>query len=152
VLSVVEALERQRALDEVGQAVEALLAEEALLECVVEVLDRAIAPGFPRRDEHERDPLVQADPDDLAQAGRRDERAAVIQLQASWQPVALPEGVKRRQHALITSVGDDLDPGVMGGHVDLGERMEAHPAVQMARGPTRSAWTTSPARLAAGAG
>lgn len=47
--------------------------------------------------------------------------------------MALPEGVKRAEHALITTVGDDLDPGVMGGHVDLRERVKAHTAVQMAR-------------------
>lgn len=69
-LSVVEALERERALDEMGQSVEALLAEEALLEGVVEVLDRAVAPRFAWRDEHERDLLMQADPGDLSQAGR----------------------------------------------------------------------------------
>jgi hypothetical protein len=31
-------------------------------------------------------------------------------------------------HALVAAVGDDLDAGVVGGDVDLVERVEAHPA------------------------
>ena len=49
VLGVVEALERASAVGELGAAAEALLAEEALVEGVVEVLDRAVAPRLARR-------------------------------------------------------------------------------------------------------
>ena len=54
VLGVVEALERAGALAEMLKAREALLAEEALVERVVEVLDRAVAPRFASRDEDGR--------------------------------------------------------------------------------------------------
>ena len=51
-MGIVEALERAGPLGEVREADEALLAEEALVEGVVEVLDRAVAPRLPGRDEH----------------------------------------------------------------------------------------------------
>jgi len=79
--------------------------------------------------------------------------ATVIQLQALRQPMALPESVKRAEHALDhTAVGDDLDPGMMGGYgyVDLAERVETHTAVQMAR--LDEVGLDHVPRLAAGAG
>src|SRR5579884_2841666 len=66
VLGVVEAFERAGALGQVVDAGEAFGAEEPLLEGVVEVLDRAIAPRLPGRDEHRGGALVQAHADDLA--------------------------------------------------------------------------------------
>ncbi len=92
---VAEPLELPGALDQMIEAAEALLAEEAALEGVVEMLDRAIAPPFPWRDEHGRDLLVQTDPDDLSEAGRADERPAVVEPQAPgrgspWTHVECP--------------------------------------------------------------
>src|SRR5450631_3881088 len=53
-LAVVEALERVGARAQMLDASETLLAEEALVERVVEVLDAAVAPRLTRRDEHGR--------------------------------------------------------------------------------------------------
>jgi hypothetical protein len=47
--------------------------------------------------------------------------------------VAGPQRVQRPEHGLIVAVGHDLDPGVARGQIDLVERVEAHPAVQVAR-------------------
>jgi len=58
VLVVVEALERARAIAQLRQAAEALLAEEALVKGVVEALDRAVAPRLARGHEHRRGALV----------------------------------------------------------------------------------------------
>ena len=51
----------------------------------------------------------------------------------SGTPVAGPQRVQRRQHGPVAALLDDLDPGVMGGDVDLVQRVEAHPAVKMPR-------------------
>jgi hypothetical protein len=68
--------------------------------------------------------LVQADPDDLAEAGRRRERAAVVELDPARHAVSAPEPSQCGQHARVTAVFDDLDPGVVGADVDLGERQK----------------------------
>lgn len=47
--------------------------------------------------------------------------------------MALPQGMQRPEHRVVLAVLDDLDPGVVGGHVDLVERVEAHAAVQVTR-------------------
>jgi hypothetical protein len=44
-----------------------------------------------------------------------------------------PEPSQRDQHALVTAVGDDLDPGVVGADIDLGERQKARAALQVPR-------------------
>src|SRR5215216_3247299 len=80
VLGVVEALERAGPVGKLRAAAEALLAEEALVEGVVEVLDRA---RLSRRHEHRRDTLVDQHAHDLPDPGRCDERAAVVELRPS---------------------------------------------------------------------
>ena len=114
-----EALERAGTLGQVREVGEALLAEEALIEGVVEVLDRAVAPRLPGRDEHRCGALVKAHTHDLAQPGRGDERAAVVRLDPARHAVARPQRVQRAEHPLIAAVFDDLDPGVVGGEIDL---------------------------------
>ena len=47
--------------------------------------------------------------------------------------MAAPQRVQRAKHTLIAAILDDLDPGVVRGDVDLVERVEAHPAVEVAR-------------------
>jgi hypothetical protein len=59
--------------------------------------------------------------------------------------------VQRQHHPLIAAVADDLDPGVVGGDVDLVRAWKRTPPSRC-RGPTRSTCTSSPARSAAGAG
>jgi hypothetical protein len=58
VLAVVEGLERAGADHELLAVGEALLAEEALVEGVVEALDRAVTPRLAGRDEHRGGALV----------------------------------------------------------------------------------------------
>jgi hypothetical protein len=111
-LAVVEALERVGARAQMLDASETLLAEEALVERVVEVLDAAFAPRLTRRDEHGRDGLAQAHAHDLEDPGRGDERAAVVELHALWNVVAAPRRVQRAKHTPIAAILDDLDPGV----------------------------------------
>jgi len=133
VLRVVEALERARALGQVLDAGEALLAEETLVECVVEALDGAVAPRLAGWDEHGRGALAQAHARDLAESGRRHERPAVVELGPPRHAVAAPHRAERYEHSFIAAVLHDLDPGVMGRDVDLVERVEAHAAVEVAR-------------------
>src|ERR1035438_1068741 len=136
-LAVGEALERVGARAQMLDASETLLAEEALVERVVEVLDAAVAPRLTRRDEHGRDALAQAHAHDLAAPSRPlrrgHERAAVVELHALWNAVATPQRMQRAKHTLIAAILDDLDPGVVRGDVDLVERVKAHPAVEVAR-------------------
>src|SRR5256885_1628168 len=77
---------------------EAFLAEEPLVEGVVEVLDRAVAPRLPGGDEHRRGVLAQAHAYDLAQPGRGAERAAVVELDPLGHAVAAAPQRGQRQH------------------------------------------------------
>src|SRR5205807_5051838 len=70
VMGVAEALERAGAFGQVLDAGEPLLAEDALLEGVVEVLDGAVAPRLAGRDEHRGGVLPKAHAHDLPQPGR----------------------------------------------------------------------------------
>lgn len=65
----------------------------------------------------------------LADAGRRAERAAVVESHAARHAMAAPERVQAGDDALVGAIDDDLDPGVVGADVDLVERVEAHAAV-----------------------
>jgi hypothetical protein len=102
---------RAGALGELLAAAEALLAKEALVERVVEVLDRAVAPRLAGRDEHRRRALVQTEAHDLPDAGRRHERAAVVELHAARHTMTTPQRVQAADNALVAAIDDDLDPG-----------------------------------------
>lgn len=103
-------LKRASAMGELLATGEALLAKEALVEGVVEVLDRAVASWLAGGDEHWGRALMQAVAQDLPDAGRRDERAAVVELHAARHGVAGPPRVQATDHALVAAIGDDLDP------------------------------------------
>jgi hypothetical protein len=77
--------------------------------------------------------LVKTDPHDLVQPGGGAERPAVVELDPDRHPVAGPQRMQRAEHGPIVAVEHDLDPGVVGGQIDLVERVEAHPAVQAPR-------------------
>lgn len=103
---------------------------------------------------------MQADADDFTDPGRRDERPAVVELDPAWDAVARPQRVQRGDDELVAAVLDDLDPGLVGGDIDLVEGVEADPAVEVTRPdqvdldelpgpPGRGRWVRDPLRCAA---
>src|SRR5205823_5576683 len=72
---------------------------------------------------------------------------------APRQPEAAPERVQGVDHPRVGAVVDDLDGGLVRGHVDLVERVKAHPTVEVARTDEidlherpRAAWPPAPGR------
>ena len=126
VLSVVEGLKRAGALGELVTAAEALLAEETLVEGVVEVLDRAVAPRLSGRDEHRRGAGE-------GRPARPPRRRWARRTGCRCRPASGrerrggPQRVRAGEDARVGAVGDDLDPGVVGADVDLVQRVEARP-------------------------
>ena len=74
---------------------------------------------------------MQADAHDLTDAGRRHERATVVELHPARDAVTGPQPLQPGDHPRVGVIGDDLDPRLVRGDVDLVERMETHPTLQM---------------------
>src|SRR6266540_2122170 len=98
VIGVVKALEAQQPPREVREIAEALAAEEALVEGVVEVLDDTLAPGLAEGDEHRYDPEGQTEPDRPRQpaAVLRDEPVVELEPLGDAQPTPDPDERGRR--------------------------------------------------------
>jgi len=75
---------------------------------------------------------MQTEAHDLPDAGRRHERAAVVELHAARHAMACPQRVQATDD-LVATIDDDLDPGVTRAHVDLVERMKAYATIEMTR-------------------
>src|SRR5712691_11086329 len=108
VVGVVEVLEPPEPPREMTQVAEALAAEEALVECVIEVLDDPLAPGFPERHENWDHALGEAQPHRRRQGVRAVGDEPVVDLEPLWDAEAPPDPDERGRRRQIALPGLEL--------------------------------------------